>query len=304
MPRAYAKTTPHLRAMVLARVGAGETLAAVCRDDGMPTERCVRNWAKADAGFAAELASARAAGAGRRPPAGGYPPFDEARAGRVLAALAGGATIPRALKAEGLSWRAFRRWRMTQAAFQAEVARLSEAKAQGRRKAGHGRWRAYDAEVAVAILTRVARGEPLRGVLASEPRFPCLSVVARWRADEADFAEGLRQAMAVSRARRGARRLWSDDLEAEICERLLHGASLRQVAADPAMPCGTTMRNWMAKKPGFRHGVMVACDVRDELAGERMWRMAEAATPETAEAVARDLAAIRARYGRMVRRGP
>lgn len=183
------------------------------------------------------------------------------------------------------------------------LVRCSEAKPQGRRKAGHGRWRAYDAEVAVAILTRVARGEPLRRVLASDARFPCLAVVARWRAEEADFAEGLRQAMAVSRARRGARRLWSDDLEAEICDRLLHGASLRQVAADPAMPCGTTLRNWMAKKPGFRHGVMVACDVRDELAGERMWRMAEAATPETAEAVARDLAAIKARYGRMVRLG-
>ena len=61
---------------------------------------------------------------------------------------------------------------------------------------------------------------------------------------------------------RGARRLWSEALEAEITERIVAGASLRQVAAQPDMPCGTTLRNWAHRKAGFREGLDWALDER------------------------------------------
>lgn len=301
MPRAYALTDPSMRARLLARLAQGEALAAVCRSAGMPTSPCVRNWAKTDAGFAGELAKARAAGAARRPGRGAYPPFDEAQAKKVLAGLAEGMGVTEALKAAGgPSWRAFRHWRRTQGDFAEAVA---ERLAAARRTRLHGRWRGFDRETATRIVTRVARGEPLRRVLASDAAFPCLAVVARWRAEDAVFAEGLAQAMRLSRARRGARRLWSDALEEAICLRLVHGASLRGVAADPAMPCGTTLRNWMARKGSFARGVAVACDLRDQIVADRLLGMAEAATPETARDVAREMRPIMGRYGRMRRRG-
>lgn len=49
---------------VLARLAAGETLRAICRDDGFPPESTVREWALDDReGFAARYARAREAGA-------------------------------------------------------------------------------------------------------------------------------------------------------------------------------------------------------------------------------------------------
>jgi len=49
---------------VLARLATGETLRAICRDEGMPPESSVREWALDDReGFAARYARAREMGA-------------------------------------------------------------------------------------------------------------------------------------------------------------------------------------------------------------------------------------------------
>jgi len=301
MPRPYAETAPHMRAVILARLEQGETLADVCRPRDMPTERCVRNWAKKDAVFAAELAAAREAGAKRRGPLRAYPRYDERLAKAILARLAAGAAIPDALEAEGLSWRAFRHWRRTQAEFQEAVARLIAVGRHGRRRAGHGRWRAFEPAAALAILTRVGAGKALRPVLAADPALPCLAVVARWRAETPGFDEAMRVAMKRGRLARGSP-LWSPALDAAVCERLLAGASLRAVAADPDMPCGTTLRNWRRRRPEFAHGVATACEMRDELIAEGLFMMAQAATPATAETTEAALTLARGRAGRM-RRG-
>lgn len=71
---------------------------------------------------------------------------------------------------------------------------------------------------------------------------------------------------------RGARRLWSEALEAEITERIVAGASLRQVAAQPDMPCGTTLRNWAHRKAGFREGLDWALDERGATLAAPMYR--------------------------------
>jgi hypothetical protein len=47
---------------IAARLSVGEPLAQICRDSWMPTDRTVRNWMEANAGFASVIARAREVG--------------------------------------------------------------------------------------------------------------------------------------------------------------------------------------------------------------------------------------------------
>lgn len=54
--------TPELAAAICDRMASGESLNAICKDDGMPAESTVRLWASSDRdGFAAKYARAREA---------------------------------------------------------------------------------------------------------------------------------------------------------------------------------------------------------------------------------------------------
>src|SRR5436190_22396760 len=55
------KFTESLAATICDRLAAGEPLAQICRDDGMPTDRTVRNW-MADDQFSSDIARAREIG--------------------------------------------------------------------------------------------------------------------------------------------------------------------------------------------------------------------------------------------------
>lgn len=56
--------TPELAQTIIERLSAGETLRAICRDDGMPHDRTVRGWVIDDhEGFAAPYMRARELGA-------------------------------------------------------------------------------------------------------------------------------------------------------------------------------------------------------------------------------------------------
>jgi hypothetical protein len=61
--RAYRHTHPHARRRLLARLAAGEHLAQICVEADMPSYASVHAWARAEPGFAAELAAARRRGA-------------------------------------------------------------------------------------------------------------------------------------------------------------------------------------------------------------------------------------------------
>jgi hypothetical protein len=55
--------TQKIADLICERLAAGESLRAICRDDGMPTEAAVRLWARDDVqGFASQYAHARALG--------------------------------------------------------------------------------------------------------------------------------------------------------------------------------------------------------------------------------------------------
>ena len=138
--------------------------------------------------------------------------------------------------------------------------------------------RRFDRGLADEIVAAVTRGAPMRRFLGSDRRLPCLAVVARWRAQEPAFAAELKMAMVVSRYVRGARRLWSDELEVAIVERMIEGASLRQVTAQPDMPCMTTLRNWSHRKAGFRDALAWAAEERCATAAAPMYRSLMAGT--------------------------
>lgn len=54
--------TDKLANEIVERLSAGEPLAAICRDDHMPTDRTVRNWQTNDPEFASAIAHARETG--------------------------------------------------------------------------------------------------------------------------------------------------------------------------------------------------------------------------------------------------
>jgi hypothetical protein len=56
------KFTPALAAEICARLGKGEPLTIICRDEHMPSDGTVRAWQGADANFSDDIACARARG--------------------------------------------------------------------------------------------------------------------------------------------------------------------------------------------------------------------------------------------------
>ena len=57
------KRSPQVEDEICRRLSEGETLRAICRDEGMPPWRSVYDWIAQDEGFAARFARAREVGA-------------------------------------------------------------------------------------------------------------------------------------------------------------------------------------------------------------------------------------------------
>lgn len=121
MPFAY--PNPHaLRAELLDRVAAGETVMSVCTAPHMPTYFTVRLWARADDAFAEALRVARLRGAWRR-----RYMFDEARAEAVLVRVRAGGKLHEVLGAPDMpSRRVFAYWRASQPHIAEELHRLHQ----------------------------------------------------------------------------------------------------------------------------------------------------------------------------------
>ena len=54
--------TKEMTDSICERLSRGEPLAAICRDEGMPTDRTVREWAQNDPALSSDIAHAREAG--------------------------------------------------------------------------------------------------------------------------------------------------------------------------------------------------------------------------------------------------
>jgi transposase-like protein len=255
-----------LKAQIIARVAAGETVNAICAEAGMPCAGSVQVWRRADAWCRGELAAAQRKGAWRRELM-----FDEAVAQAFLARVAAGERIRDLLARPGMpSQRAYRYWTRTQPEFQAAIGRLRAGGYSRRSMTGHPRWRAWDEAVAGRLLAMVLAGAPMRRTLATDPAFPSLAVLGRWRAEQPEFAAALKTAIRRGKARGATARCRAraQAMEDVVGLRLTHGASLRDLDADPDLPCATTMRAWRRRWPGFADALDIGEDLRDWIAAE------------------------------------
>jgi hypothetical protein len=292
---------PHrgaLKAAIVARVAAGETVAAICAGDpAMPSADSVRGWARGDAGFAAELAGARARGAFAR----GLM-FREEVAAAFLARVAAGETVRSLLGKPGMpSQRAYIYWRRTEVGFQATLWRLRGARYGRQAGVAHRRWRAWDPAVADAVFVAVAEGTPLRALLASRADLPCLAVVGRWRREHPEWDRMLRMAMQAGRLTRGSGRP-SPELVEEIGDRIMLGASLRELGAQADMPCARTLYVWMRRWPQFEAEVLLCSELRDDWFAEQMLAICERNGPFGLEATKREAAPLRQQLNRLAKR--
>ncbi len=201
-------------------------------------------------------------------------PFDPAVAAAFVGRVGRGERIRDLLAKPGMpSQRAFAHWRRTEPGFAAEMRRLLALRYGRRSRDGHGRWREWDEAVADRLTLAVMRGAVLRQLLASDAALPCLAVVARWRREHPEWDGALRMAMKAGRLVR--EKAWTlapvtPELIDLIGGRIVAGASLRSLSAEPAMPCAATMYKWVALSPEFAREVAVACHGREEFLNDQM----------------------------------
>lgn len=304
MPAQDPHDLPRLKAEILGRVRAGESVPAVCRAAGMPSRGRVRWWAETDAGFGADLAAARRAGHWRRLYA-----FDEALAARFLARARAGEGVKSLAGAPGMPSRAtYDYWRRTQAAFAEAVFALSQRRDEAFQAQARLR-REFDPVLAdrliVALHRALREGGPgearLAAVLAADPELPCRPVLARWRREQPEFDGVLKMLFSARRAM--GRRVPEDVLE-DVFEHIVEGGSFASYSRLPGGPSRTTLRAWFRRDAAFAQVVRQACVFREEWYEDRILMAAEGGAAgalgeraRTIGSLKRDLARLRHRPG-------
>ncbi|MET0272446.1 MAG: hypothetical protein ABW360_05610 [Phenylobacterium sp.] len=294
-----------LKAELLARVTAGETIAAVCATPGFPKPATVCFWARRDPEFRADLARAKTIGAHRR-----RYDFDEATAQALLARIRTGEGIVSILRDPAMpSRRVYARWRATEGHFQEEVGRLNAMKRQENGHRLRRRYRAFDQVLADRIHVAVAKGAPLEATLRADPELPGRPALTRWRAQNREFDRALRTAILVGQRVRGRARVrCTPALTETITDRLREGATLAELGRTPGLPSAGTLRGWLRRRRDFADACRDAWDAREEAVADQVLDVAEAVTPDTLadsqariEALKRESARLRKRSAHATR---
>ena len=282
MPSPYRRHEPRLKAEILARVEAGESLRAMGAVAGMPGPHTVRNWALADAVFASELATARLRSV-ERPLQ-----LDDATAAAFLGRARAGERINDLLRQPGMPGRqAYRRWLGTDLAFGEAILALRQRRDQQIGEHGRARLRAWDPVLGDRIIVAMNKGATLDAALAADPALPCRPTVRRWRREQPDFDWVLRMMQTVRRRRRDAAAGCTAELTEAILGRIVCGGSFASIGREPAMPSRQTLRRWVATRPDFARDVAQACEHREDWYRDQIQMIAEDATPGTAKAAKR-----------------
>lgn len=289
-----------LRAELLQRLASGERLKHVCREAGMPDMSSVNGWMRADPGFAAEVAQARAQGAYRRRFV-----LDEAKAQAFLARVRAGEKIGDVLREPAMpSPATYRAWLAASAPFAEAMHAVRQSRVAEKAARMRGRFRPYDAAIGERIYVRLWKGERLRDILRSDKAFPALAVLARWRREEPAFEAMLQVAITGWRRKRSrARHGLTGEMEARVVSGIVAGGSLRSLSREPGMPCQRTLYNWCRTQPDFAELVAMACEDRED------WYLAEAVKaafrargPASAKAAEKAVARLNAQRVRLRKR--
>lgn len=252
---------PRLKLVILERVEAGETVRAICAGAGFPCAETVTNWMAEDPDFGEALRAARTRARWLRTRGP-----DEAAARAVMARLREGVGLEAVLREPGMpSMGRWRHWLATQGWLQEEYYGLRAMRREENGLRLARRRRDFDPGVAERLYVRLWKGEKLRAVLRSDPAFPSLAVLARWRREQPKFDEMMRVVLEGWRRKRGqGRSLCTPELTAVIVDALRQGESLRSLSRWPGMPCQGALYAWVARRPDFAAAVARACDDRED----------------------------------------
>lgn len=175
----------------------------------------------------------------------------------------------------------------------------------------------YDPDQVAAICTRIEAGESLRQI-CREPGMPSPQTLHQWRLRYPLFAERYGAARAAARRnqvcddqaalvrhRRGRKQPWgrpdtyTEEIGAEICQRLAEGESLLAIGGSPGMPVVQTIYKWLRKHADFRQDYTRAREVQAEIKEELAWEIALLARPETTRVARLQFDVIRWQLGRL-----
>jgi hypothetical protein len=295
MPSRYRRDVARLKADIVRRAAAGESVRAIGADPALPGPSTIRGWARADAAFAAQLAAARAEAAAR-----GVYVFDEGVAAAFLAAARAGARVRSLLGRPGMpSARAYRYWCATQGEFAAAVAELRRRRNAAIERHGRARWRPFDPVLADRIIVRLHAGARLDAVLAADPALPSRPTLRRWRRQQPEFDRVLRMIAAAWRRRRAAARSFTPAFGEAVIARIIEGASFNSLSREAGMPSRGTLRRWMAARPDFAEDVARACVDREHWYNDQILMLGDGATPAGANAARRRIGALKRQLVRL-----
>lgn len=299
MPFSYARTKPHVRDEILARIAAGERLKAICAEPRMPCCESVTLWARRDPDYGAAYVAAKRNGEWRR-----LYMFDDAKARRLIARMAAGETISSILRDPDMpGWRTYTYWRRTQVGFQEELHRVKGSRAELRAERLRGRRREFDPAVADRVYARLWRGERLRQILASDKAFPSLAVLERWRREQPEFDRMLRFVLKGWNRKRGQERcLCTPELTDAIVDQIVQGHSLRSLGRLPDMPSAGTLYNWVRTRPEFAARVAEACEDREDWYNDQLLDISMIAVPGAVGAARKQMAPLNSQLARLRKR--
>jgi len=278
---------------ILRRVEAGEMVADICREAGMPSHVAVCVWAKRYEWFGEALANAQQRATWRR-----VYGFDDARAAAFLARLAAGEGLKALLRDPAMpSRKTLDYWRATQPYFGAEVLRLVAVHRgeRARRTLVPARRRAWDEKVADRILLLVGRGHSYRTLQQVDPALPSAGVIARWRCERPAFDFDMKVNVRAGRLARGKAH------RAAVAERLIdgivEGGSIASLGGTGGLPARQTLYNWVMADPAFAQAVARASADRDHLYLEQIAEIAARAAPGGVTAARRRIGPLSRRIG-------
>ena len=151
----------------------------------------------------------------------------------------------------------------------------------------------YSLAVGREICRRITAGETLLGI-CRDADMPARRTVNHWVRDNPAFAKMYHRAKVFGdRSGLGRPSGYCPATAHEIAVRVSEGEALSDIARDPAMPAMRTIFHWQTARPEFAGMLEQARWAQAERLADIGWKMALAATPQTARLTAMQLGQLR-----------
>lgn len=168
--------------------------------------------------------------------------------------------------------------------------------------------RAYDRRTYVRRVAEVARvcrrmegGESLAEI-CRDPTMPKRSTLMAWARRYPEFMDQLAEARAALPEACRVYHRWSEEIAAEVLERIEAGRGLAEVCAEPDMPVHSTVTLWLRTRPEFAERYRQARETQADRLFDLAWRIACEAGEEDLRSAKLKIETLKWRVGRLVPR--